>query len=384
MNQETMFETESFESEPEFQEVTESADWESESPAATAGRKVAHPQFGLVTPLGREFEAMETFEADEASETSAARPSGKVPHPQFGLVTPLGREYEAAEEFESSEELEAADELEFEAMDEEIIGGDERFRVTRTTLNPWRWVCYLEMRYTQFLATGTGLLISPRHVLTCSHNLFDRTNNQPARTVYVTPGCDGAANRPFGRHAAASWRFTNEFRTSGNPRFDFGLLTLSQPIGNMPQRRLANRPLGYWCKPLTNTTILQVPAGAPTLRGKRATLSGYPGDKPDGQQWAAKGEIVNVRPAAGNELIYYTADSCAGHSGSPVWIRAGTKAGLIGIHTGPCIVRPGSNDCRVVGPSKCFPQDPNRREQTSNRAVLITPQVWARVRGWMR
>ncbi|MGE3310352.1 MAG: serine protease, partial [Limisphaerales bacterium] len=145
------------------------------------------------------------------------------------------------------------------------------------------------------------------------------------------------------------------------------------------QRKLAGRPLGYWSKTSSGTTILLTRPGEPRLRGKRATLGGYPGDKPDGEQWGAKGQIVSTTPAAGRELFYYTMDSCAGHSGSPVWIRRGTKIGLVGIHTGSCI--PGT-DCREVGPSKCR-NTPTRRETTSNRAVLITPQLWTRVRGWM-
>jgi len=321
---------------------------------------------------------MEAYESGEMYETGGSAPA-KVHHPQFGMVTPISGEYETTEDFETGE-TESRDELEFEALNEEIIGGDERFKITKTTTKPWRWVCYLEMRYPTFLATGTGLLISPRHVLTCSHNLYDTTTNTPAKTVHVSPGTNGASNRPFGRHQAASWKITNEFQSSGSPRFDFALITLKTPIGNTRHRKIGGLPLGYFSKPASNTAILLVKQGEPRLRGHRATLSGYPGDKPDGEQWAAKGQVTNSAPAAGRELIYYSSDSCAGHSGSPVWITKGTKAGLIGIHTGPCII---GSDCQDVGPSKCS-NTPSRRERTANRAVLITPQLWTRVRAWMR
>ena len=330
--------------------------------------KVPHPQFGMVTPLSGEHGQ---HEAGETFETPAAGFGGKVPHPQFGLVTPIRGDSEAT--FQEEEEVQ------YEALDEEIIGGDERFRVTATTTVPWRWVCYLELRFRRFLASGSGLLISPRHILTCAHNLFDRSTNSGVLAVTATPGCNGVSDRPFGRHAASSWRPSDEYRTTGNPRFDFGLITLRQPIGNAPQRRLGGRPLGYWSKPGTRTVILPVAPGNAALRGKRVTLSGYPGDKPDGQQWAAKGQVVNVTPAAGRELIYYSADSCAGHSGSSIWVSRGQEACVIAIHTGPCI--PG-RDCRELGPSGCS-NTPTRKKTTSNRAVLITPTVWARVRGWM-
>ena len=372
MNDTSELEAEPFELEAETDEMNEFAEQEFESVETSTQQKVPHPQFGSVTPIAGEFGSVETFETEETLEDPGAVTRGKMAHPQFGMVTPV------TGEFETTEDYEAAEELEFEAIDEEIIGGDERFRVSQTTRTPWRWVCYLEMRYPRFIATGSGLLIGPRHILTCSHNLFDKTSNTPARSVHASPGCNGVASRPFGRHQAASWKITNEYRLSGSPRFDFALITLRTPIGNSSQRSLGGQPLGYWGKAGTGTTIFQCRPGEPRLRGKRATLSGYPGDKPDGQQWAAKGQIVNVAPAAGRELIYYSSDSCAGHSGSPVWITQGSKAGLVGIHTGPCIA---GNDCRQLGRSKC-PNTPNRRETTSNRAVLITPMVWARVRAW--
>ena len=369
MNDEAIFETGMFETDQMFGEATETANWGYEAPLAAG--KVPHPQFGLVTPLTGEYGTFEQFGAGVVFEAPGS--GGKVPHPQFGLVTPIGRGSETSEVFQGEEEVQ------FEALDEEIIGGDERFRVNGTTLVPWRWVCYLELRYPRFLATGSGLLISPRHILTCGHNLFDHSSNSPALAISATPGCNGVANRPFGRHAAASWRPSNEFRTTGNPRFDFGLITLRQPIGNQPQRRLAGQPLGYWSKPGTRTLILPVAPASPGLRGKRVTISGYPGDKPDGQQWAGKGQVVSVTPAVGPELIYYSADSCAGHSGSPVWATRGDRICVIAIHTGPCIPGP---DCRELGPSGCA-NTPTRRKTPSNRAVLITPTVWARVRGWM-
>ena len=383
MNQENLFETDELETDPESFESMESSegeyegDFEGSDPGP--GGKVPHPQFGMVTPIGQQGES---FEADEVFENGAPA-GGKVPHPQFGMVTPLSGEYGQEFEGEGGYGSEGEEELEFEALSEEIIGGDERFRVTRTTQRPWRWVCYLEVYFTEggrrWKGEGSGLLISPRHVLTCAHNVIINSTRRPVASVNVIPGCNGVPNMPFGRHPAASWRGSDEYRARLDPRFDFGLITLRSPIGNTRQRRLAGRPLGYWSKPGSGTTILQTQKGDPRLRGKRATLSGYPGDKPDGQQWAAKGQVVNMTPAAGRELFYYSADSCAGHSGSPIWIRRGARCGLIGIHTGPCIVGP---DCREFGRSGCS-NTPDRRRSTSNRGVLITPQLWARVRSWM-
>ena len=48
----------------------------------------------------------------------------------------------------------------------------------------------------------------------------------------------------------------------------------------------------------------------------------------------AAGTIVNATPSAASELIYYDLDTCGGHSGSPVWVRAGETRNLVAIHTG--------------------------------------------------
>jgi len=356
MNNEGNYETGMYEAEGMYGEA--------ESGIGLETGEAPHPTFGMVTPLSGESGEHENFEQYQGEYLEAPTgASSMVPHPVFGMVRPLGAR--ASEVFEA---------------EEEIIGtGDERFRVTNTTPGPYRWMCFLELRFPGFLASGSGLLISPRHVLTCGHNLFDHHSKTAAAAVTVTPGCNGVSNRPFGHHAATAWRTTTQWRASPNARFDFGLITLRHPIGNQRMRAIGNHTLDHWGKPGTHTLLVPIQPGSTAFRGKRVTVSGYPGDKAPGEQWAANGIVTSVTPNGVRELIFYTADTCAGHSGSPVWFRRGNDLCLFAIHTGPCIAGP---DCQLLGRSRCS-NTPTWTGASSNRAVLFSPTVWARVRGWM-
>jgi hypothetical protein len=78
----------------------------------------------------------------------------------------------------------------------EIDGSDTGQRVKNTNEPPYRWICALDVYFASDVIRRTGLLISPRHLITTAHNLFKRstTNGQPsleAQKVTVTPGLDG-------------------------------------------------------------------------------------------------------------------------------------------------------------------------------------------------
>lgn len=361
MNYAGNYETGMYEAGETYGEAYEGENWEQETLGESG--MAPHPVFGMVRPHSGEYENFEQYE----EEHQEATPAGFVPHPVFGMVRPR--------------RASASEVLEYE---EEIIGtGDERFRVTNTKAAPYRWVCFLEMTFPGFDAIGSGLLISPRHVLTCGHNLIDPDSRTSVQSIKVVPGCNGRANRPFGFQTSRTWRTSDEWRTSFNRLFDYGLITLSNPIGNIPQRVIGNKTFDYWGKPGTHTLLLPIQPGSSGFRGTKATVSGYPGDKPlaafGGEQWAANGIITNMAPAVGRELIHYTADTCAGHSGSPVWIRRGDNLCLFAIHTGSCTA---ATDCRQWGSSRCA-NTPRRKNASANRAVLWSPTVAAKVRSWM-
>src|SRR5215467_5486505 len=136
------------------------------------------------------------------------------------------------------------------------------FFVLSSEAPPLRWICSLEVtmesadrhlphaEYTGKLA-ATGLLVSPRHILTAAHCVFSRLSERSVReleagdarpedpllratSIAVFPGRNGGA-LPFGSYmirdpkcmrSSARWRVSRAV----NIESDFALLTLDRPL----------------------------------------------------------------------------------------------------------------------------------------------------------
>ncbi|MEP6934134.1 MAG: hypothetical protein ABI988_09365, partial [Nitrospirota bacterium] len=86
-----------------------------------------------------------------------------------------------------------------------IIGADARQRIRDSDKAPYRWICALDLFFPRMtkspsgqlvptpgnppprLDRGTGVLISPRHVLTAAHNVITNLGIE-ALSITVTPG----------------------------------------------------------------------------------------------------------------------------------------------------------------------------------------------------
>ncbi|MGH9310067.1 MAG: trypsin-like serine peptidase, partial [Vicinamibacterales bacterium] len=128
---------------------------------------------------------------------------------------------------------------------------DRRALVRDTRIVPHRWICALDLIYPwrggEQRNRGTGLLISPRHVLTVGHNVRPAVGVEALR-ITVTPGMDGTSllSKPKGPVGSMTltpkhWWVPPQFTKPTDHRWDFALLRL-------PAEYPAFRGMtyGYW------------------------------------------------------------------------------------------------------------------------------------------
>jgi V8-like Glu-specific endopeptidase len=72
----------------------------------------------------------------------------------------------------------------------EVIGTDSRISILDGSIAPYSWICSI-WELGGLETKGTGVLVGPRHVLTCAHVLdfcFDPAKRTPLWNVRVAPG----------------------------------------------------------------------------------------------------------------------------------------------------------------------------------------------------
>lgn len=325
-----------------------------------------------------------------------------VYHPQLGYGW-LMRDRMALSEFEAET---YSDSMSY-GLEEEILGTDDRQLSADTAAVPFRFICCLDLLFTNptnasqtFLMRGSGTLISNRHVLTAAHNVLNNLPGVPgarirATRIFAAPGRNGRV-LPFGRSEATIMRVTPEWERASNAQFDFALLTLRDAIGATNQTLLGNRLLGFWGHPQRGGGTHIRPLAINVLRGQPVNLSGYPTDKCQDQppnraataaeiaactgtvpgqpqlmdigstQWRSFGNVVDPEPATEPRSITFDLDSATGHSGGPIWLRWEGFRNLVAVNTGG------------------FPRPTPPFDIIANMGVRITDEVLRQLREWMR
>ncbi len=285
----------------------------------------------------------------------------------------------------------------------EIIGTvDGRKRINSTHKVPFRWICRILASYRnpsnskeirRFI--GTGVLVSPRHVLTCGHNIVNTvkfSGSKPKKVKAfkweISPGMKDAGTRPFGTYPTSIAETTDSWKKHLAPGHDLGIIKLNTAVGYQRFKKIYNAKLGYWGSKSFGKGTRIIPFNQSSQNGKKMNLAGFPIDqlKGNGNQmyWDAD-YIVNTSPTASSRLFYYNTDTCGGNSGSPIWLTNTSNRSrfLIGIHTGPCIPVKGSDDCKNVPGLECNITD-SAPKRTSNRGVFLSASVIDKVKDWIK
>lgn len=249
----------------------------------------------------------------------------------------------------------------FETSDYALVGPtDNRIHELRTERFPYSTVCHLGRNFGDGLLRGcSGVLIGPRRLLTAAHCLYSPKLGRPPLRVRIAPGRADRDRFPFGTiDAAAAYvprRFISPRNAEDRKDHDYGLVILERPFRQI-QRFLPVRsvPDEDWKH----------------LRAKtRLTVAGYPGDRPIGTLWRHSEALRRVGP----QRLFYTVDTCPGHSGSPVWADLPGGPALVGVHTSGILDEQGR-------PYGCAPGTVLAPAGMLNSGVRLTPAVIANLR----
>jgi V8-like Glu-specific endopeptidase len=223
-----------------------------------------------------------------------------------------------------------------------IYGKDDRTPVANTLNIPYRWICHLfiQQRDSNGVVTNsgaTGILVSPRHVLTAAHVISsskpDNRNllvTTKAEVIRVSPARD-ASDTPFGTLGVSSWVTSPNWNsTKMPPSYDFALLTLDKDVGNVVSKRLGGKKLCYWGEKSCKLPAVARRVDPKTIDGATALTAGYAGNRAKGlSPIETSGVLTGAHEKS--RIMTFTADACKGQSGSPVWVTVGGEHRLVGM-----------------------------------------------------
>lgn len=241
-----------------------------------------------------------------------------------------------------------------------ILG--RRQPVHSPTAIPYRWVCQLlvtrrDSNGKTMMAVGTGVLVSPKHVLTAAHwvkwaEKDDRNLwvSYETTSIRVVPGRYdgetplGAAFAKLNMKVASRWD-----PKAPNSQENYALLELDSALGEATPAALGGKKLCYWGSRDCPGAVVRAVSGGEInqLQGDGGITAGYVNDRSSNRQYTSRGGITHVNPSP---IMHMAAHPWEG--GSPVWINVRGENQLIGLMV------------------------------TSNVVMRITKQVCDELRGW--
>lgn len=280
------------------------------------------------------------------------------------------------------------------ATERRVIGAGDSRKKVRQVGNikkvPFRWICTFKVTFRDPDDTakhrefegGTGVLISPNHILTAAHVVYadipgsrGTIKRQKALRIRAYIGRDGGTSSAIEISDSQSIAFLPAFKRDMDVRCDFAVIKLKEKVGLRKSKKLNGQVLGYWGSPKwgQNTHIKALTTDY--LKTQIVNVGGYPKGK-NGMQYLAYDKVKSAPPTAKGtpikELITYLVDTGDGQSGAPVWkyIKSSGKRYLVAVHHGSCVAS--LDGCIKSG------------KVTSNLGVLITPAILKQIQSWKK
>lgn len=206
-----------------------------------------------------------------------------------------------------------------------VFPPDTRRRVSPTQSFPWNAQGQLVMKFRNGeIYTGTGTLIDKKHVLTAAHNLFGNDIGGWAQEVWFIPARDGDYF-PYGCHGATKIFVTEEYRTLSPPNPN------ATPFGDVDDYTRYTEDYGLVrLERATTLPILGMYAARDDELGVPCQITGYPGDKPEGEMWTDAKPLTNPDPL----FLFYRINTYKGESGASIIADINLPVGqcIAGIH----------------------------------------------------
>ena len=247
-----------------------------------------------------------------------------------------------------------------EGIDYALVGRkDNRVHEIGTTRFPFNTICHIERDFGDGKWRGcTGTLIAPRVVLVAGHCVYNHRLRRAPDRIRVSPGRSDLYNKPYGSVISTRYYVPARFIRSQAPAhpdrkdFDYGMIVLPRPFRGISRFMKIKALSGPEFELLKS-------------RGD-VTIAGYPADRPIGSLWRHTKKLKGITP----RRLFYTVDTCPGHSGSSIWLREGRKPVIIGIHTSGAVDEFG----RAYG---CSRETVIAPPGMVNSGVRITPDLLA-------
>ncbi|UEQ75222.1 trypsin-like serine peptidase [Chryseobacterium arthrosphaerae] len=182
-----------------------------------------------------------------------------------------------------------------------IFGTDQR-KVYNSTAYPWRCVGRVESA----LGSGSGVMIGPRHLLTCSHIVDWQANNTTGWLKFTPMYYNGSApyGTAWGTLTYYKYKVSGPGIDSTEIQYDYVVIVLDRPIGNSTGWLGSKSYSDSWDG------------------GAYWTHAGYPGDLTGTQRPTYQTGIAldgDFWSADDNESMSHKADIWPGQSGGPFW-----------------------------------------------------------------